>query len=116
MGLWTKFLLFSSIYIVGINSHGRLMDPPARNSMWRFGYGTPINYSDNEVFCGGVGIQFKKNKGKCGVCGDDWSKKRPRDNENGGVWGTGTIGRTYMQGQVQDLITISSYYDLHFNY
>ena len=20
------------------------MDPPARNSMWRFGFGTPINY------------------------------------------------------------------------
>jgi len=40
------------------------MNPPARNSMWRFGFGTPINYSDNEVFCGGVGIQFKKNKGK----------------------------------------------------
>ena len=31
------------------------MRPAARNSMWRFGFGTPINYSDNEVFCGGVG-------------------------------------------------------------
>ena len=35
------------------------MEPPARNSMWRFGYGTPINYSDNEVFCGGVGSEFR---------------------------------------------------------
>ena len=58
-------------------------------------------YSDNEVFCGGVGQQFKKNKGKCGVCGDDWSAKRPRLNENGGTWGTGTIGKTYFQGQVR---------------
>ena len=58
-------------------------------------------YSDNEVFCGGVGQQFKKNKGKCGVCGDDWSTKRPRLNENGGTWGTGTIGKTYFQGQVR---------------
>ena len=60
-------------------------------------------YSDNEVFCGGVGQQFKKNKGKCGVCGDDWSAKRPRLNENGGTWGTGTIGKTYFQGQVRIL-------------
>lgn len=34
-------------------SHGRLMDPPARNAMWRFGYPNPVNYNDNELFCGG---------------------------------------------------------------
>ena len=101
------------------------MDPPARNSMWRFGFGTPINYSDNEVFCGGVGIQFKKNKGKCGVCGDDWSKERPRLNENGGKWGTGTVGKTYMQGQVSfhekirifflDFLNICTFYSTYSN-
>lgn len=101
MGLWTQILLSSALYFAGTWGHGRLMDPPARNSMWRFGFGTPINYSDNEVFCGGVGIQFKQNKGKCGVCGDDWSLKRPRDNENGGQYGSGTISKTYMQGQVR---------------
>ena len=41
-------------------------------------------------------------KGKCGVCGDDFSAKRPRLNENGGKWGTGTIGKTYSQGQVRN--------------
>ena len=115
--MWLGFILvFSLIEIIA--GHGRLMEPPARNSMWRFGYGTPINYSDNEVFCGGVGskyfkitkdshaknyhfsVQFKKNDGKCGVCGDDWSLERPRENENGGHFGTGTIARTYVQGQV----------------
>jgi len=40
-------------------------------------------------------------KGKCGVCGDDFGTKRPRLNENGGKWGTGTIGKTYFQGQVR---------------
>ena len=65
-------------------------------------------YSDNEVFCGGVGQQFKKNKGKCGVCGDDWSAKRPRLNENGGIWGTGTIGKTYFQGQVRIMNSFKS--------
>lgn len=29
------------------------MDPPARNCMWRFGYPNPVNYNDNELFCGG---------------------------------------------------------------
>ena len=28
--------------------------PLHRNAMWRFGYVNPINYNDNEVFCGGV--------------------------------------------------------------
>jgi hypothetical protein len=32
-----------------------MMDPPARNSMWRLGYSNPTNYNDNEVFCGGFG-------------------------------------------------------------
>ena len=47
-----------------------------------------------------ISVQFKKNDGKCGVCGDDWSLERPRENENGGKYGTGTISRTYVQGQV----------------
>lgn len=38
---------------IHVNGHGRLMDPPARNSMWRFGYPNPVNYNDNELFCGG---------------------------------------------------------------
>ena len=40
---------------VGLNGHARMMDPPARNSMWRLGYSNPTNYNDNEVFCGGFG-------------------------------------------------------------
>lgn len=33
--------------------HGRLMEPPGRNAMWRFGFPNPVNYNDNELFCGG---------------------------------------------------------------
>lgn len=29
------------------------MDPPSRNAMWRFGFQNPVNYNDNELFCGG---------------------------------------------------------------
>ena len=27
--------------------------------MWRFGFLNPINYNDNEIFCGGVSKQFE---------------------------------------------------------
>ncbi len=40
---------------IGVMGHGRLMEPPARNAMWRFGFPNPINYNDNEVYCGGFG-------------------------------------------------------------
>lgn len=42
----------------GAEGHGRLMDPPARNSMWRFGFPNPVNYNDNELFCGGYAGRF----------------------------------------------------------
>ena len=29
------------------------MDPPARNSCWRLGFPNPVNYNDNELYCGG---------------------------------------------------------------
>lgn len=76
-----------------------MMDPPARNSMWRLGYSNPTNYNDNEVFCGGFGVQFNQNKGKCGVCGDNWTDKHPRPHEAGGRYGNGVIGRRYTTGQ-----------------
>lgn len=47
----------------GAEGHGRLMDPPARNSMWRFGFPNPVNYNDNELFCGGyAGMYAKKQR------------------------------------------------------
>lgn len=41
-----------------VSGHGRLMDPPARNAMWRFGYPNPVNYNDNELFCGGYAGEY----------------------------------------------------------
>lgn len=43
-----------------VQGHGRLMDPPARNSMWRFGFPNPVNYNDNELFCGGYAGKCQK--------------------------------------------------------
>ncbi|RWS10759.1 uncharacterized protein B4U80_01558 [Leptotrombidium deliense] len=39
--------------VVLVAGHGMLIDPPSRSSAWRFGFKTPINYNDNELFCGG---------------------------------------------------------------
>jgi len=79
--------------------HGRLMDPPARNSMWREGYPNPVNYDDNQLYCGGAGVQWGENEGKCGVCGDAWNQN-PRPHEVGGIYARGIVTRRYSVGQV----------------
>ncbi|XP_034945508.1 uncharacterized protein, partial [Chelonus insularis] len=79
--------------------HGMLMDPVNRGSAWRKGFKTPINYDDNQNYCGGFNVHYLKNKGKCGPCGDDYSLKQPRPNENGGKFGKRVIVKTYTEGQ-----------------
>ncbi|KAJ8722408.1 hypothetical protein PYW07_003588 [Mythimna separata] len=83
----------------GAEGHGRLMDPPARNSMWRFGFPNPVNYNDNELFCGGYAVQWEQNDGKCGVCGDAHHVPEPRPHEAGGMYGKGIVTRHYSVGQ-----------------
>ncbi|XP_046369958.1 uncharacterized protein LOC124144546 [Haliotis rufescens] len=91
-------VLLCSLSPLGAWGHGRLVDPPSRSSMWRFQFNTPRNYDDNQLFCGGVKVQYEDNGGKCGVCGDPW--QGPRDNEPGGKFYTGIIVRKYNVGQV----------------
>ncbi|XP_047475549.1 uncharacterized protein LOC125029613 isoform X1 [Penaeus chinensis] len=90
-------LLYAAVGVIG---HGRLMYPPSRSSAWRLGFDTPENFNDNELFCGGFGIQYGQNDGKCGVCGDNWADPQPRDNEAGGLYGTGLITANFTKGQV----------------
>lgn len=71
--LGTISLAFNLIILV--NGHGRLIEPPSRASAWRYGFDTPHNYNDHELFCGGFTRQWEKNGGKCGVCGDPWDIK-----------------------------------------
>ncbi|CAH2008268.1 unnamed protein product [Acanthoscelides obtectus] len=86
-----------------VDGHGRLMDPPARNSMWRFGFPNPVNYNDNELFCGGYSVQWEQNEGKCGLCGDPHHEAEPRSHEAGGTYAKGIISRHYVVGQVVDI-------------
>jgi len=89
--------------VTTVTPHGFLYDPPARNAMWRFGYSNPVNYNDNELYCGGFSVQWEANGGKCGVCGDNWADPSPRPHEAGGKYGNGVIGKTYAMGQTIDV-------------
>ncbi|XP_042237817.1 uncharacterized protein LOC121876612 [Homarus americanus] len=83
-----------------VEGHGRLVDPPARGTMWRLGFDTPAHYNDHQLFCGGFSRQWVQNRGRCGECGDPWDLPRPRPNEAGGMWSTGIISRVYREGEV----------------
>eukprot|EP00092_Neocalanus_flemingeri_P037458 GFUD01040790.1.p1 GENE.GFUD01040790.1~~GFUD01040790.1.p1 ORF type:complete len:387 (-),score=70.30 GFUD01040790.1:134-1294(-) len=100
---WLAHLAYVSLQISVISGHGRLMNPPSRNSMWRFGFINPINYNDNEVFCGGFSKQFEFNDGKCGICGDSYDEPSPQHHETGGNYGNGVITKTYVVGSVVDI-------------
>lgn len=94
---WLLFTCLLSL-IDWIESHGRLIEPPSRASAWRYGFDTPHNYNDHELYCGGFTRQWVKNEGKCGVCGDAWDSKKPRAHEYGGVFGQGVVVRKYGVG------------------
>ncbi|KAL4707375.1 hypothetical protein ACJJTC_008560 [Scirpophaga incertulas] len=96
---WIFLLQMLSSRHRGAEGHGRMMDPPARNSMWRFGFPNPVNYNDNELFCGGYAVQWEQNEGRCGVCGDAHHLSEPRPHEAGGMYGKGIVTRHYSVGQ-----------------
>ena len=48
--------------IPGVLGHGFLQEPPSRSSMWRFGFNTPPNYNDNQLFCGGFDVSVCDSK------------------------------------------------------
>ncbi|KAI8129805.1 hypothetical protein FF38_04400 [Lucilia cuprina] len=76
--------------------HGMMLSPPGRSSRWRYDHTAPVNYDDNANFCGGFGVQWHTNDGKCGLCGDNYSDPTPRANELGGKYGgSGVIVQTY---------------------
>lgn len=79
------------------NGHGRLIEPPSRSSAFRYGFQTPPNYNDHELYCGGFARQ-QRNGGKCGECGDAWDLPEPRPNEHGGTFGQGVVVRRYKIG------------------
>lgn len=70
-----SILIIAILHPILVDSHGRLIEPPSRASAWRYGFDTPHNYNDHELYCGGFTRQWAQNDGKCGVCGDAWDSK-----------------------------------------
>lgn len=64
--LWLCLATVISLLIRHTDAHGRLIEPPSRASAWRYGFDTPPNYNDHELYCGGFSVQWHKNNGKCG--------------------------------------------------
>ncbi|XP_046418425.1 uncharacterized protein LOC124178807 isoform X1 [Neodiprion fabricii] len=95
-----RLVIFGTLFFSDVLGHGRLIEPPSRASMWRYGFNTPHNYNDNELYCGGFSRQWNRNKGKCGICGDPWDVKPPRPNETGGKYGNSIIVRKYRTGSI----------------
>lgn len=100
-----------AIFIVCVQPHGHIVDPPARNWIWtdsRFP-DQPPNFNSQGVWCGDVEcwqcppafyIPQDEYFSTCGMCGDDINRPTPRDHEHGGLYGNGHIGRTYSAGSV----------------
>lgn len=84
-------------------SHGTMIDPVSRNSLWRVDKTAPVNYNDIELFCGGIGV-LSANGNKCGVCGDPYPMRRPRPHETGGQMVTNRTVRNYFPGSSIDLM------------
>lgn len=48
--------VLAAAVVVEALGHGRILEPAGRSSAWRFGFNTPKNYNDNELFCGGFDV------------------------------------------------------------
>jgi len=57
---WISVALVVLLMAIGTHQHGHLMEPVNRSSMWRMGYNTPVNWNDNELFCGGFEVSLKR--------------------------------------------------------
>lgn len=96
--IFTLILIINSF--IQVISHGMVLDPVARGSRWRSNSSAPHNYNDSELYCGGMSVQWNQNKGKCGICGDNYADARPRKHEIGGEFGEPVIVRRYPSGSL----------------
>lgn len=57
MSLWIScLLLVYQIDYSPVLAHGRLMEPAARNTLWRLNFASPPYFDDTELFCGGIKV------------------------------------------------------------
>ena len=111
-------ILIAASIVALVSGHGRLIDPPSRNSAWRYGFETPRQDTDNELNCGGFNVQWSTNKGKCGVCGDAHHLKPGKAlYTHPGKYATGTITKTYREGQeIKVVVDVTSNHQGYFTF
>lgn len=51
-----QFVILFVVFVGEVWGHGMVLDPPNRSSLWRFDEKAPVNYNDNENFCGGYAV------------------------------------------------------------
>ncbi|XP_076066211.1 uncharacterized protein LOC143039859 [Oratosquilla oratoria] len=104
MKMWLVAAL-ATLYVLapGAESHGYIAHPAGRSSAWRYGFDNPINWTDDELNCGGFSTQWTVNDGKCGPCGDPYNEPRPRKNEAGGYYGNGILTGNFTRGQTVEI-------------
>ncbi|OQR76717.1 hypothetical protein BIW11_07600, partial [Tropilaelaps mercedesae] len=52
--LLTFLLTVFCLCVIRVSAYGRLLEPPSRGSLWRFGYDAPVNKEDDRNDCGGA--------------------------------------------------------------
>ncbi|XP_018020658.1 uncharacterized protein LOC108677020 [Hyalella azteca] len=92
-GLKLALITLLSTFAVGW-SHVALMEPPARNVLWRAGYpNLPKHEDDDYLYC------IEKEEKNCPPCGDTIDSPQPYAHQAGGKWALGIIGRNYSAGE-----------------
>jgi len=108
MGKALQLICLVVVLVHEIHGHGMLMSPPGRSTRWRYDSSAPKNYDDNALYCGGYYVHQTVNRGRCGLCGDDYRRATPRENELGGRYGQGTIVRNIDTNVTNILVQITA--------
>lgn len=53
-------LAFVLLAVGLVEAHGMVHDPVCRQTRWRVNSTAPVNYNDNQLFCGGFGVSAKR--------------------------------------------------------
>lgn len=50
------FVVLCSVLVANVYGHGMMLNPVGRQSRWRYDSSAPPNYTDNELYCGGITV------------------------------------------------------------
>ncbi|XP_060555856.1 uncharacterized protein LOC132716571 [Ruditapes philippinarum] len=102
---WIVVLFCIAACVRTCNGSAWLQDPPSRSAAWYYQIKTPVNYNFRNLDCGAVPVKINADGSRnCGLCGDPYTDKPPRDNEVGGKYANPRVRtRFYESGQVAEI-------------